>query len=300
MAKSAVELKVGVVVVIALVMFFTTIFWLKGFDLQKSYMKIDVVFPDVGGLKTGDPVSVAGVTRGKVVEIDLVDSLVMVSLQIEKNTPIYTDASFRVKNMGLMGERFVHVSTGSSGDRINSDKVFIGKTDVSSAELIGVVGETLREAQAILEEIKTTVASEENLKKVTGLVTSMTAVTGKLNTMLGENRAKIDRTASNFENMSSQLASFVDSTTTKLDGTLNNFERASTNFNKVVDSLTAVSDYLAGFLEKIERGEGSLGLLSTDETLYQDVKKMVRSLEDIIVDIRHNPKKYLNVEVEVF
>jgi len=50
----------------------------------------------------------------------------------------------------------------------------------------------------------------------------------------------------------------------------------------------------------VDEGEGTLGLLGTDETLYQDVKKMVRSVETIIEDIRRDPKKYLNVEVKVF
>jgi phospholipid/cholesterol/gamma-HCH transport system substrate-binding protein len=50
----------------------------------------------------------------------------------------------------------------------------------------------------------------------------------------------------------------------------------------------------------VDEGKGTLGLLSEDPTLYQDIKKTIRSLEGIIDDIRHDPKKYLNVEVKIF
>ncbi len=49
--------------------------------------------------------------------------------------------------------------------------------------------------------------------------------------------------------------------------------------------------------DKINNGEGSLGQLVNDTTLYADLKRTIKNADDLITDIKKNPKKYLKLEI---
>jgi phospholipid/cholesterol/gamma-HCH transport system substrate-binding protein len=300
MAKKAVEFKVGLAVIVAIILLLASVFWLQGYQFRKSFIKLKVSFVDVGGLKRGDPVSVSGVNKGKVAEVTLTRESVLTTLNVERDSYIYDDATFTVKNYGLMGERFVYIDPGESRRPIDCSRTYQGLTDPGTSELIGLFGETIKDVRQVLADIRRTVASESNLNNLTDIVTTLSDVTVRLNKFLGENSEKIDRTFTNLENVSDNLGLIIDSNALKIDTALNNFTQASVNLNRLTDSLEVIASSLSNFLQKVDEGEGTLGLLGADETLYQDVKKMVRSVETIIEDIRRDPKKYLNVEVKVF
>ena len=48
---------------------------------------------------------------------------------------------------------------------------------------------------------------------------------------------------------------------------------------------------------RMERGEGTLGRLSRDEDLYQNVAAAALSLDELLTDIRENPKRYVTIEI---
>ena len=300
MAKKAVELKVGIVVIIGGIIFVASILWLQGFQFRQEHNRIKVIFEDVGGLKAGDPVTVSGVTKGKVAEVDLERTGVMAELVIEADAFLHSDARFIVKNYGLMGERFVYIEPGKSGEPLDLSKMQKGETDPGTAELIGLFGQTIEDVRDILGDIKSTVASEKNLKNLVNLASSLNDLSIKLNDFFLDNRGSIKNTFTNIEDATEKLSAIIDTTSIKFDSTVDNFASASMALNRLVDSIGVITSTISGFLRDIEEGKGTLGLLSSDETMYQDLKKTIRSVEAIIDDIRRNPKKYLNVEVEIF
>jgi phospholipid/cholesterol/gamma-HCH transport system substrate-binding protein len=300
MAKKAVELKVGIAVILGGTLFVATILWLQGFQFRQEHNYIKVVFEDVGGLKRGDPVTVSGVTKGKVSSVDLERTGVMAELVIDADAFLHTDARFIVQNYGLMGERFIYIEPGKSGEPLDISKVQEGETDPGTAELIGLFGQTIEDVRRILADIKRTVASEKNLRNLVDLATSLNDLSMKLNDFFLDNRGSIKQTFMNIEDATEKLRSMIDTTGTKIDTTLSNFAKASSSLNRLADSLEVITSSISGFLKDIEDGKGTLGLLNEDETMYQDMKKAIRSVEAIIEDIRRNPKKYLNVEVEIF
>ena len=66
--------------------------------------------------------------------------------------------------------------------------------------------------------------------------------------------------------------------------------RTSDSLDRAVASLRAV-------LDRIDRGEGTLGRLSTDDSLYQNLNRAAESVSALLDDVRANPKKYINVSI---
>ena len=300
MAKKAVELKVGVVVIAAVIMLVVTILWIQGFQFSQHYHTVKVVFDDVGGLKKGDMVSVSGVTKGKVKDVMLDNGKVESRIIIESDATLYNDASFIIKNYGLMGERYVFIDPGTSGTELDYSQIQQGSTDAGTSELIGLFGETMRDVKKIMSDIRNTVASESNLNNMTELAASLNNLSNRLNEFFLDNKGAIKTTFTNIEQVSGKLVNLVDSNAARLDTTLTNFAAASTALKNLTDSLDAITSSLKNILTGIEQGEGTLGLLGTDETMYQDVKRMVRQIDMIIEDIRRDPGKYLNIEMKIF
>ena len=62
-------------------------------------------------------------------------------------------------------------------------------------------------------------------------------------------------------------------------------------------TLDAATQSLRSVLARMDRGEGTLGRLSTDETLYVNLNTAVETLTALLEDLQANPKKYINISI---
>ncbi len=85
---------------------------------SKPGYEVFAIFNDVGGLKTGSSVVVAGVDIGLVESVNLEDYEARVVLQIKPGLVIHEDAVVSVKTRGLIGEKFIQISAGAADEVI--------------------------------------------------------------------------------------------------------------------------------------------------------------------------------------
>jgi len=76
--------------------------------------EVHAIFSDIGGLKSGAMVVIAGVDVGRVKSISLDDYEAHVVLQINPGLQIHEDAIVSVKTSGLIGEKYIQISVGSA------------------------------------------------------------------------------------------------------------------------------------------------------------------------------------------
>src|SRR5205814_3747856 len=79
-------------------------------------------------------------------------------------------------------------------------------------------------------------------------------------------------------------------------GTLSKFINDPELYNRLNHTLGSVDKITS----RMESGQGTLGLLSTDKTLYSNLSESIKSLREFLVEFRKNPKKYLTVHVKIF
>ena len=113
------EIKVGMVVIAAIVILLYGIIWVKGYQFTVGHYEYSALFPQVGSLSIGDPVSVLGVRKGEVKDIKLSDDQVSVTMSMASDVKLKEDASVAIVNVGLMGERFVDVNPGKAGELLD-------------------------------------------------------------------------------------------------------------------------------------------------------------------------------------
>jgi phospholipid/cholesterol/gamma-HCH transport system substrate-binding protein len=75
---------------------------------------VHATFPNVGGLRTGTPIEIAGVEIGWVEAIHLKNYQAVVDFRIQKEIVLPEDSIASIRTKGLIGEQFVRISPGGS------------------------------------------------------------------------------------------------------------------------------------------------------------------------------------------
>jgi phospholipid/cholesterol/gamma-HCH transport system substrate-binding protein len=297
MDNRTVELRVGIVVVIAVAVLFFGALWLKEIKFNVERYSYNVLFPNVGALEVGDPIAVLGVEKGKVERIVLQGGDVLVTFNLTKDVILKKDARFTVMNIGLMGERFVAVEPGHSPEPLDLSRPVKGFYDTGIPEVMGMTGlmlEEIRKLVAHLEGIFGTQWSQESIKET---IRDLRKLSAELVGLLDRNKDKLENTADDLSYTSSELKGMLERNKDKLQTTMDNFTTTSAKLDTFTTTLGSLSLSLKNLTQKIESGEGTLGKLVNDSTLYGELKKTSRNVDELITDIKKNPGKYLKLSL---
>ncbi|MGD0016462.1 MAG: MlaD family protein [Verrucomicrobiia bacterium] len=276
------EIKVGIFVLICLVLTAGMILKFGKYErLGKKTYEITVVFPQVGGIVKNAGVLLAGIPVGKVREVYLVEDHVMqahVKLSIYEGVTIRKDAKFVINQSGLLGDRYIDVIPQSVGaEPLKAGSTIKGSSSVDLTEAIRAVVDVLQQAAATVQRVDNaikrvdeTVLSQESLDHVQlalanidVTISNTAALTLGLRTIVDENRGKIGTTLTSL----SATAKRVD------DLVLNNQD----DVRAMTKNLAESAHRLNVLLEKMEKGEGTVGKLMVDPTLHDEVLRLVRN-----------------------
>jgi phospholipid/cholesterol/gamma-HCH transport system substrate-binding protein len=130
--------------------------------------------------------------------------------------------------------------------------------------------------------------TKNNLKNAIGSLTntmsSFEDTSSDLNTLLKENKPKLDSTFSYLEITTGNLATFSDS--------LNQID-----INRMATHLETTLESFNSIMHKFDNGEGSIGKLINDENLYKNLEAASKELEELLRDLKENPKRYVHLSV---
>jgi phospholipid/cholesterol/gamma-HCH transport system substrate-binding protein len=292
-----VELRVGVVVLLACAILILGLLWVKGIRFDQTRYRYSVFFPNVGALEVGDPVSVSGVPKGKVESIALYEGDVLVTFNLTEDVVLKKDARFTVMNVGLMGERFVSVQTGHSDTLLDLSQSIKGYYDTGIPEVMGRMGEMIEQLKKLARNLEAVVGTQSSRDALIQIIDNLKEITRKTNDLLGRNQKRFDQTIDDLSYASGELKDLMKENKEKLQTTVDNFSSASGKLDNITTTLDSLSLSLKNLTSKIEGGEGALGQLVNDTTLYEQIKKTAQNVDSLILDIKKHPKRYLKFSV---
>ena len=117
--RSRLELSVGSFMVVGILCLVYLSINLGNLALwQRPGYEVFATFSDVGGLRSGSAVMIAGVEIGSVKSVQLDDYMARITLHLDPGLHIYEDAIVSVKTRGLIGEKFIQISAGAADEII--------------------------------------------------------------------------------------------------------------------------------------------------------------------------------------
>jgi phospholipid/cholesterol/gamma-HCH transport system substrate-binding protein len=299
MAIRTAEFKVGLTVLFAVATLSWGIVWVKGYRYGQQMAGYKVYFSNVGALAAGDPVAVNGVTKGKITRLDLDRGKVLVSF--DRTIDLQSDATFTVKNIGLMGERYIEISPGVEPDAFVGDPPPNGRFDTGIPEVMGMMGEMIGEVRQLVSVFSTSMeGAPDAFRRADSTVIDLRETARMLTTLLRDNRERIDNASADLEASARTLRRTVDEKSDQVDSTLDRVAQASERIATAAAKFDSLSDQLLELAGMVEEGEGTLGALIQDPSLYDDLKRAAAEIDALVADIRANPKKYVKVNFSIF
>jgi phospholipid/cholesterol/gamma-HCH transport system substrate-binding protein len=293
MDRRGAELKVGIAVIFALVALIGGIVWIKGFKVARQSYSVRIAFDEVGGLSEGDPVTVHGVTKGSVKNVELGKAQVFVDISMDKGIVITEDTEVVIRNIGLMGEKYVAVRLGKSQQRVREGQILHGIYESGVPEVVGELGVALREFERTVSKVRGVVEEIEKEGKIRGTFEDLRVFSSEMRGAIEENRDNLRVAIEDMRYASEKLKQFVQVRGPEIDNSVSRLTTTSESLEELVGQLETLSNSMEIVLRKVEKGEGSLGKLVNDDSLYKEMKTTLEDTRALIADIKLHPKRYL-------
>jgi len=309
------EVKVGFVFVVAIAVTIWGLMYLKGLDLFKNKRTFYAKYDFVNGLVAANPVSIKGMKVGQVKTLYFSKKdpgKIIVELVIDNDYPIPDNSVARIVSTSLIGSKEIDIVLGDSKVKLKDGDTLKAMTEASLGEEVNRQLLPLkRKAESLISSIDTvaTIVQQllnkntrdnlvEAIEHVKQALENLAHTTYNIDTLVETQRYHLAAIISNVESISTNLRQNND----KIKNILSNFSNISDsiaradipaifrNVDKTISDLNLA-------VAKINRGEGSLGLLLNDKKLYDEVTKAAKDLNLLLEDIKANPSKYVKVSV---
>ncbi len=289
------EVGVGAIVLVGFAVFLVGMFYLTGRSLRTSGLSVDVKFESVAGLKQGDPVLVSGVKKGRVARVALerVKS-VRVTLELQGDVAPHIDASAAVAAMDLFGAKFIDYNPGSREEMLARGRLISGS---NTPDITDVAQGVATRANELMENAANIVSDRLGEDIHNTLLVTQRAMNTLANAPEGPFIKQTTRTLQATERVMQRVDSMLGS------GTGRNIDSISTNLARLTNHLGHTTAALDTLLSRINRGEGTLGKMASDTTMYHDLHALSISLTALLKDLQEHPDKYMKpglIRVKLF
>jgi len=301
------ELRVGLFVLAGLFLIAIGIFYVTGAGILGPKYRLVTYLPEVDGVAAGAPVRLDGVDIGNVQSIALtphpVDRMhnITVVLRIDKKfqDQIRTDSTASLITEGLLGNRYVTISRGVTGEVIPQGGIVPGSEETAMKQVVQRGAELMENLSTLSEDLRGIVNQVQHGNGTLGKLLNDPALYNHLN----DTAARIDSVAANIQEgqgsigklvRSDQLYNKVDSAIGHADNVITAVQNQQGTLGKLVYD-PAVYDNAKGLLEKgnsfiggVQEGKGTLGKLATDDALYTNLRDASANVRDATAKLNSN------------
>jgi phospholipid/cholesterol/gamma-HCH transport system substrate-binding protein len=265
------QLKVGALVMVAVAILIFLIFLMSGSTggLFARKLVLRTYFDNAGGLKSGAPVTLEGVTIGNVLRIQVVPSRnpfpVEVTMRIGQDfaRELHTDSITVIAQAGVLGDSFVDITS----------KNATGPPPADRSELKSVDAPSIQEVVA---------SSQEGIKKVSVLVGKLDTLIDALNSKQGT-AGKLINDPALYEKLTRVMGNLETITRTMASGqgTLGMLIHDDTLYKRAESAI----DRLNNITVELDEGKGTAGKLLKDDTLYKNLNSAVANTNELVASI---------------
>jgi phospholipid/cholesterol/gamma-HCH transport system substrate-binding protein len=318
------EVRTGIVVLLSIGVFIYGLNILKGRNLFSRTYKIYAVYHGIDGLVVTNPVQINGYKVGQVKDINLMpdhSGRIVVEMMItESDLKIAKGARAKIVSLDLLGTKAVALVMSDSltltaakpgrflldndtliGDREEGLKEGVTRTlapfQAKAKELLNSIDSVMEIVQIILNK-----DARANLSKsfqhITVAIASLEKTALRLDTLVITEKYRLHSIFINIDHITTVLADNSD----KLGNILKNLSDVSDSLAKAritsaVNNADAALAHASSVLDKINKGEGSMGLLVNDKRLYNHLDSASADLDRLLVDLKDHPSRYVHISV---
>ena len=295
------EVKIGLIATIIISCFIWGFNFLRGKNILSSSDSYFAIYNNVDGLEEASPVYISGFQVGVVETVKLHKEFkdkIVVKFTIEEKVklPIGTEAV--IFPATLLAGKAIKLKMPDFNEFYENGDTLIG---VLEKDLVSSLSEELLPIKNKIENLVVSIDSvlaifdnqrRDNLKNS---LDNINTITVELSELLDSEQSKLAKILANVESISSNLKNNNEQITTILQNFANisdsieqsNIKTTLLNANKTLAEFSEIS-------KKINNGEGTIGMLINNDSLYVNLNNLAADLDSLVIDLNENPKKYVH------
>jgi phospholipid/cholesterol/gamma-HCH transport system substrate-binding protein len=287
------DVLVGLVMAVAILVAIIGSLWLARGGLSKGYA-LYAKFPWSAGLKQGQPVLLGGVNIGYVDEVDLrPDGTVLTTFRVGKQYHVPKGTTATVVANGIFGDMAIALTANTPNPEsiAPNDTVPVGPSGPGIAQLTSKADSIATSVNTITTALQSELIAAGGVRDLRSTLAGMNRLVAQFSVIAAEQNRQLSATMASFR----RATSGVDSA--KVDSTVKNFREASANLAALSADMKQTSLKLDSIVAKVSDGTGTVGKALNDPGAYNDVRALIQHMDSLMVDVKKNPKRYINIKV---
>jgi phospholipid/cholesterol/gamma-HCH transport system substrate-binding protein len=274
-----------------------------GAGTENGY-RVHAYMPDVTGIAPRSRVLISGIQVGVIDRLSLENGRARVDIKMKPEFALFVDAAIAKRATSLIGESLIVLAPGTEGrERIpNEGEITHFMDEPTIQSLQGQVAEILKDVKSVTGALKNTVGNDKGQEQIAAILKNLADVTEQLNETVKENRAEVREVIRNVNGIAGdsrpqiadilknvkQVSDDVSKMTAAGDGTRGadgkpgDIKSTMERVNRASKSLETTLAHADSIAARLDRGEGTIGRLTKDETLINEVESVVEDVGDLV------------------
>lgn len=284
------ELWIGVLGILAILIIYLLINFFKGINVFSNGEKYYVKFSNIGEIVNASPVFINGYKVGHVSNIEYnfkrPDEIV-VEMTLDSGIEV-PEGSIALINTKLLGSSTISLALGNSATMTQPGDTIAGRMSTGAmdeaAEMLPKISAMLPKLDSILVSLNSTLANpaiNSSVNNIEELTTELNTTAKLLNNVLANDLPvaadKLVELEDDLLKVSSQLS--------------------EVDFKNLISSLEASLANIETITAALNNGEGTVGMLLKDSTLYNKLNNTTEAATLLLEDLKANPKRYVHFSV---
>jgi phospholipid/cholesterol/gamma-HCH transport system substrate-binding protein len=310
------EVKIGFLVLLTIGLGIWGAQYLKGTNLFDDNRRFFAIYDHVDGLSASNPVVINGYKVGQVESINFLEDysgkLIVKFTVTEKNFRLPEDTKAKIISSDLLGSKSIDLNLGTSDVELQNLDTLESSIEASLTEAVNQqIAPLKRKAEELISTVDSAIIVVQSIfnKKARGDIgASFTSIRNSLEAfektmnrvdgLVEQEREHIAAIFQNVESITKNLARNNE----RLTQSLENIEAisdslAGANLKQTVNNASFAMEEVAEVMEKINQGQGSLGQLINNDTLYTNLEAAAKDLDQLLLDMRLNPERYVHFSI---
>jgi phospholipid/cholesterol/gamma-HCH transport system substrate-binding protein len=277
----------GLMVLVAGALFVWGLFFLLGDPVWRRGMGIVVVMEDGAGLKRGDRVRLHGIEVGSIRGVELAPPRrVAVQVRLEPGIVLPADTRAAVRT-DVFGTGSIELLPGEALVALEPGDTIRGGTAKPLPQVVEDLSGRIESVLVRADSLLSPKAVTDLHATAAVLPEGAAALSAALNEVHLAARA-LRRSAEGLE--AAEAGPALGRALAELEGSARAFTAAAGAMERSLGSLASV-------LDKIDRGDGTLGRLVNDSTVYVELSRTLQEMRALATDVRERPKRYVSISI---
>lgn len=308
------EVRIASASIIILGAFIWGMNFLKGHDLFNKQRTVYAVYNQVDGLVKASPVYIRGLKVGKVTNLGFAQGSnnIVVELTLDNDILIPSQSTARIFNADILGSKAIEINFSNMSAMLENGDTLRSEMQSSISEVVNKQIEPLKnKAESMITALDSMISSiqhvfndtmrtnvQNTFSSISNTIHSLERTTSNIDTLMGNEKRSLANIINNLDTITSSVAQ----NSNAISNTLQNISTLSDtitalNIAETLHRTNQALEHFAIIMKKVNNGEGSLGQLINNDSLYLNLQQSSHDLDQLLLDIKNHPGRYVHFSV---